>query len=143
MNPFLHKPAEEIRQMWQSRALRAAKDKQARVLVGALAKEYAAALPILLRASISDFEDIQLPFLSGYAAISASGRIICDMTDRDGEVRKVEVYKSQDEFLSDMRKLADELKLSDAERGEMFAMLKRWIVADMRIDEHGRRKLAS
>jgi hypothetical protein len=144
MNPFAGKHAEEIRQMWQSRALAATKDKQARVLVGVLAKEYAGGLAILLRATAdsTEFVDIKRPFLSGYAAIAPSGRIICDMTDHAGDVRKVEVYRNTDEFLGDFRKLADELKLTDAERTDMFAVLRRWITADLRIGPDGQ-KLAS
>lgn len=140
-NPFLQKKLDEMTQMWQVRALREAKDKISRVLLVVFAKEYAAALPILLRVAIPGFEDIQAPFLSGYASIMPSGRLVCDMTCSDGLIRKTEIYHTTDEFNSDMRRLADKLKLSDEDRDEMFMLLRKWIVSDLRIDQHG--KLAS
>jgi hypothetical protein len=139
MNPFLSKHAEEIRQMWQSRALVAAEGKLGRVLLVVFAKEYAAALPILLRVSIPGFEDIKAPFLSGYASIMPTGRLVCDMTCTDGSIRKTEIYRSNDEFVGEMRRLADRLKLSDEDRDEMFMVLRKWVTADLRIDHEGKR----
>jgi hypothetical protein len=35
---------------------------------------------------------------------------------------------------NDFRRLADRLKLSDADRIEMFKCVQRWVVADRRLD---------
>lgn len=138
-NPLLSKPAEQIRSMWQSRALAAATGKLRAVVLVVLTKEYAAAMPILLRVTFPGFSDITRPFLSGYATIVQSGRLVCDMTGKDGVQRRTSIYRTKDEFVSDMRKLADELKLNDKDRTEMFTVLGRWVVADMRVGPHGER----
>jgi hypothetical protein len=137
MNPFSGKTAEQIRETWQSRLLREADTFQGRVLVGVFAKEYASALVLLLRADTS-FVDIERPFFSGYAMITPSGRLVCDVTYEDESVRKYEVYKTEQEFINDMRKLADKVKLSDEDRTSFFDVLKRWVVADMRTERRPR-----
>jgi hypothetical protein len=71
-----------------------------------------------------------------------SGKVVAEMIDRDGIKRAIAVYESGDKYVADMRNLADKLKLSDEERTEMFKVLQRWIVKDMRIGPHGE-KLAS
>lgn len=138
-NPLLKKHADELRQMWQSRALAASDGKMQRVLMVVLAYEYAAAMPILLRATFPGFTDIERPFLSSYATIAPSGEIVCGMVHRDGSKKNVTVYDSKDKYVADMRALADKLKLSDEERTEMFTVLQRWIVKDMRIGPNGER----
>jgi hypothetical protein len=142
MNPFAGKVADEIRQMWQARALREATGKLQRVLLVVFAKEYAAVLPVLLKVAIPGFKDIQRPFLSGYATILQSGRLVCDMTCADGEIHKTEIYRTVDDFIGEVRRFADRLKLGDRDREEMFALLQKWVAADLRIDHMGR-KLAS
>lgn len=136
---FYRKEEAELREMWQARVLRESEGRLQRVLLVVFAKEYAAALPVLLRVAIPGFEDIKRPFLSGYATIMQSGRIVCDCVGRDGELSKVAVYQSENEFVTEMRGLADKLKLSDSDREEMFAVLRKWIVADKRINQFGQK----
>lgn len=138
-NPLLRKHAEELRQMWQSRALAASEGKMQRVLMVVLAYEYAAAMPVLLAATFPGFTDIERPFLSSYATIVPSGKVVCQMVDRDGSKKTVAIYDSKDKYVADMRALADKLKLSDKDRAEMFGVLQRWIVADMRVGPNGER----
>jgi len=138
-NPFLNKHAEEIRQTWQSRALAAAEGKLACVLLVALSFEYAGAMPVLLRVTFPGFTDIVRPFLSGYATIVPSGKVACNMVDKDGVIKVVAVYASKDQFVGEMRRLADKLKFTDSEREEFFGVLSRWIVKDMRVGPHGER----
>lgn len=125
--------------MWQSRALAAAEGKLQRVMLVALAKEYGAVLPILLRVTFPGFVDIPRPFLCGYATIMRSGRVACDVTASDGTIYRAAIYRTKDEFVGEMRKLADKLKLNDADRTEMFAVLQKWIVADLRVGPNGER----
>lgn len=137
---FRGKVAEEIRQMWQARALLESKDRMQRVVLVALAKEYPQALQTLLRAI--GIEDIQRPFLCGYATIYPSGRIVCDMIQKDGSKRAVAVYHSENEFIMEMRTLADQMKLADRDRAEMFTVLQKWVSSDKRVGVFGQ-KLAS
>jgi hypothetical protein len=138
-NPLLKKHADELRAMWQSRALAASEGKMRRVLTVVLSYEYAAAMPILLAATFPGFTDIARPFLSSYATIVPSGKVVAEMVDRDGSKKTIAVYDSGDKYVADMRALADKLKLSDEERTEMFKVLQRWIVKDMRIGPYGER----
>jgi hypothetical protein len=145
MSLLAKKHADEIREMWQSRALKEAGGKLQRVLLIALAKEYPADLLLLLKATFGTIE-IPMPFYSGYAMIVPSGHLACMMHDRDagGLTWKgvVKVYDSEQKFLAEARRLADGLKLVDADRIEMFAVLQRWVASDQRVDHQGR-KLAS
>ena len=138
-SPLLKNPADELRETWQSRALAASEGKMRRVLTVVFSYEYAAAMPVLLAATFPGFIDIQRPFLSSYAAIMPNGKVICEMVDKDGSKKTVAVYDSKDKYVYDMRQLADKLKLSDKDRTEMFKVLQRWIVKDMRIGPHGER----
>ena len=142
MSLLANKPADEIRDMWQSRVLREADGKLQRVLLIALAKEYPGDLLRLLRATFGT-EEIGKPFYSGYATITASGHIVCMQHDVDSNylVWKgiVKVYDSEEQFLKQARRLADSLKLSDVDRINMFIVLQKWVAADQRVGVNGER----
>jgi hypothetical protein len=138
-NPLLKKHVDELREMWQSRALRESSGKLHRVMVAVMSYEYSSAMSILLKATFPGFTDIQRPFLCSYATIIQSGKVVADMIDVDGTKKTVAVYESKDKFVAAVRELADKLKLTDAERDEMFTVLQRWVVKDMRIGPHGER----
>jgi hypothetical protein len=44
------------------------------------------------------------------------------------------MYLTDIAYRDDMRRLADRLKLTDQERLEFFTCVKRWLVADHRLD---------
>jgi hypothetical protein len=133
------KHADEIRDMWQSRLLVASHDKMRKVVIVALAKEYPGAFVTLMKVTFPGFVDFDRPFFSSYASIALSGRIVCDMIDKDGSKRKIAVYRNEDEFIYEMRTLADRLKLSDKDRIEMFTVLQKWVVSDQRVGILGNR----
>lgn len=136
------KHADEIRQMWQSRALKESSGKMRKVVIVALAKAYRDALAVLVRVTFPGFVDFDRPFFASYAHINIDGRIVCDMIDKDGSKRQVSIYDSEDHFIYDMRKLADKLKLADKDRTEMFTILQKWVASDKRVGIFGQ-KLAS
>ena len=74
-----------------------------------------------------------------YATIMRSGCVACDLVDRDGIIKRETIYDSVDEFIGEVRRLADSLKLNDKDREEMFVNLQKWVVADHRINHEGRR----
>lgn len=136
------KHADEIREMWQSRALRAADGKMRRVLVAALTKEYPAAIVTLLKVTFPGFIEFEPPIFIGYASIQPDGKVACEA----GEVRLgvtyrglLPVFDSEQQFIYEMRKLADRLKLSDRDRTEMFTVLQKWVASDRRIGAQGER----
>lgn len=133
------KHADEIREMWQSRALRESTGKLRKVVIVALAKAYPGALQTLLKVTFPNFIDIDRPIYTSYARISLTGKLMCDMIDRKGEKHLVKVYESEDEFTGEMRRLADGLKLNDADRVEMFGILQKWVVGDKRVGVEGQR----
>lgn len=142
MTKFAHMKAEEIREIWQSRALDKARGVTAKVLGQALLLEHSTHFKILLKTTFGDHADCYFPHLWGYATIWPSGRIICEVIDRNLECRPTEIYESEAAMVRDFRTLADELKLDDADREEMFTILRKWIKRDLRVGPEGQ-KLAS
>lgn len=133
------KHADEIREMWQSRVLRASAGKLRKIVISAFAKSYRDALKTLLAVTFEGFQDIDRPIIASYGHIATDGSVIADMVDRAGVKRKTRLYESEGRFLYEARKVADELKLSDDDRRQMFGVLQRWIVSDQRIGTEGQR----
>jgi hypothetical protein len=102
---------------------------------------FAKAIQTLLR--VCGYRDIARPFISSGATIQLSGQLVCDVTEKSGMVAPAVVYQSTDELNREMRMLADRLKFTDAERIEFTAAIQHWVVADMRVDHLGKRKLNS
>jgi len=133
------KHAEEIRAMWQSRALSAASGKLRKVLIVAFAKEYPGVLVTLMKVTFPGFADFDLPIFLSYAHIALDGSIICQWMNKAKIKRPVRVYDSEDAFIYEMRKLADRLKLDDCDRIEMFTVLQKWVASDRRVGVLGQR----
>lgn len=141
MSELFSKEAQEIRDMWQSRALAAASGTMRAVLTAVLAKEYHQAFAVIWRVTFGD-QDVPNSFIAGYGRVFPSGRVVADVMGADRVKRPSVIFVSKDHYTAAMRRLADKLKLKDAERKEFFEVLSKWIVADMRIGPHGQ-KLAS
>jgi hypothetical protein len=143
MSLLAKKHADEIRDMWQSKALRESRGLMRKVVITALAKEYPTAIIILLKVTFPDFKDIDRPLLASYAHIAIDGSVRCDIIGRDGKrTEAVQIFESEIKFLYELRKLADSLKLSDFDRTQMFMILQKWVAADKRVGVMGQ-KLAS
>jgi hypothetical protein len=52
----------------------------------------------------------------------------------DGTEKWEVLYRNEVALRNDFRQLADRLKLNDADRIELFAAVKNWVVADRRLD---------
>jgi hypothetical protein len=125
----------DLRDTWQGRTLAAATGKTAAVLLSVLAHNYDDALLPLLQTVFPGFTSIAAPFFCSAGKVEKGGNITADMVNRIGRVeKKVTVYRSEIEMRDDFRRLADRLKLSDADRIQMFTALKNWVVADRRLD---------
>lgn len=125
----------DLRSTWQARTLEAARGKTAAVLLSVLAHNYDEAMSTLLRVVFPGFTSIKAPFLCSAGRVAKNGAVVANMVNRNGTITKDAVlYRDETELRDDFRKLADGLKLSDADRIEMFGAVKRWVVADRRLD---------
>lgn len=133
------KHAQELRDTWQGRTLAETKGKLFIVVMAIISHEWPTALPTLLRTVFPDFRDIARPFINSYATITRSGRVVASVMTDDGPRLQI-IFESEAEMVKEFRDLADRLKLPDGERIEMTAVLKKWVVADHRINVMGERK---
>jgi hypothetical protein len=125
----------DIRDTWQAKVLLGTGGKLNVVLMSVLAHNYDDAMLPLLQTIYPGFVSIAAPFYCTAAKVSKAGRIVADLDHGDGLVTKnVEVFMSEAVMEHEFRWLADRLKLSDADRVELFAAVTRWVVADRRLD---------
>jgi hypothetical protein len=128
--------AQDLRESWQGRIL-AHTQKRAigLVVLSMLAHNFDEAMPVLLRVVFPGFEGLRLPGLCSAGKVDRNGTIVADYLDRDGRKHNdVVIFTSLDHLQGAFRRVADELKLTDQERLELFSAVKRWVVADRRID---------
>lgn len=120
---------------WQVRALRAAEGRTAVVLESVLANTYERALLVMIEVAFPWRHEPGLPCICSTVKIDKTGAIVGDVIDKLHRVhRDVSIYVSEGEMQSDFRRLADRMKLNDADRVEMFKCVQRWVVADRRLD---------
>ena len=72
------------------------------------------------------------PRIRGLAVIMENGIVVADMELRNGKGYLATPLGDVVELRDNMRGLADHLKLSDAERIEMFNELRMWLATDLR-----------
>lgn len=127
--------ADEMRDSWQGKALAHAKDGMAQIVLSVLAHNFDEAMPILLRVVFPGFTSIKAPFLTSAARVVKTGAVCADMVTADGHIIKnAALFRSETELRDHFRRLADDLKLDDRDRTEMFKCVQRWVVADYRLD---------
>lgn len=131
----LHIAAVQLRESWQGRVLAAAKGQTGAVVLSIMAHNFDGAILTLCQVVWPGFTSIEAPFLCSAGSIDKAGRVVADVTTKDGRVVKdVKVFDNDVRYRDEMRKLADRLKLTDQERLEFFTCVKRWLVADRRLD---------
>lgn len=129
------KLARDLRDTWQGRALATAQGTTGAVLLSVLAHNYDEHMPVLLRAVFPGFVSIAAPFLTTAARVMKNGAIVADVCRATGKIdKKAVLYRNEIALRDDFRRLADRLKFSDEDRVEMFAAVKKWVVADYRLD---------
>jgi hypothetical protein len=129
----------DLRATWQARILVAAQEKREGV-IGAVA------LSVLAHSYGETVTDVLLPVLfPGFVGLTAglcsagrvdkTGAVVANFVEKSGAITKnYPLYRDEIALRDDFRRLADQLKLTDADRVEMFAAVKRWVVADRRLD---------
>lgn len=122
--------------MWQSRVLVATQGEHIGiVLLSVLAHNFDDAMPVLLRVAFPGFTSIAPPFLCTAGKVAKTGAVVADVVNHNGTISKdVALYINETALRDDFRRLADRLKLDDADRVEMFKCVQRWVVADRRLD---------
>lgn len=124
---------EDILGTWQARALERSTDKMHRVVQSVLAHSYPDHVETLFKVVYPGFRSITLPFFCSAGSIALNGNVCADLADKHGIVRRnTLVFKDETEMTKAFRELADDLKLSDRDRLELFKCAKAWIVCDYR-----------
>lgn len=125
----------DLRATWQARTLEAAKGKTAAVLISVLAHNFDDQMLTLLQVVFPGFSSITAPFLCSAGKVEKNGSVVADMVERNGTItRKAVLYRNEIDLRDDFRRLADELKLNDADRNTLFACVQKWVVCDFRLD---------
>lgn len=75
-----------------------------------------------------------LPRFASSAVVTSDGFILCTFTTREGVIHNGAFVGSVADLVANFRGLADHLKLTDAERTEMFNAVRGWIAHDYRPD---------
>jgi hypothetical protein len=129
--------ADELREMWPARVIHATRyEPVGMVVLSMLAHSFDDAMPVLLECVFPGFRSIATPFICSHAKIDKRGRVIADVVWGDWKpISKDEViFHNLKHLQSQMRRLADKLKLSDADRIQLFDCARKWVTADMRLD---------
>ena len=132
----------ELAATWQARCLRASTGKFASVMLTIFFWEYFEQAQYLMWSVYGRNKDLTFPFHTGGATIVNNGNVVCDLNcGRVGERfkvrRNVKVFDTEGELIREFRNLADKLKLDDADRIAMTDTVRKWIVADHRINHMG------
>jgi hypothetical protein len=129
-----HREAKQLRESWQGRVLAAACGHTQVVVLSVLAHNFDGAVLTLCEVVFPGFEGLRSGLVSA-GRVDKAGRVIADVAEKDGRISRGQViYLTDIAYRDDMRRLADRLKLTDQERLEFFTCVKRWLVADLRLD---------
>ena len=128
-----------LRASWQGRVLKAARGRMMFFITSMLAHSFDDDLPFLLNAVRplcwdSARRSLRAPFLCSIGRINYGGMIEAKVVHRDGTTSHDVIFPSSRQFETDLRRLADAVKLDDAERIEFFAHARRWVGSDQRLD---------
>lgn len=74
------------------------------------------------------------PWFGRSAEITAEGLVVTSFTHRSGRRYEPWVWGSVEELTAAFSRLADELKLNDADRIELFRQVRQWVARDNRAD---------
>lgn len=135
--------ATELRETWQGRLLGWAitvHDGVAKpnsplgmCILSVLAHNYDDAMQVLL--ALHGARGVGTPMLTSAAKIAKNGHVMADFVGRDGiKFKNQNLFNSTKRMEGTFRRLADAMRLTDAERIELFAAVKRWVVCDFRLD---------
>lgn len=124
-----------LRTSWQCRVLDAARFQLGAIVLSMLAHSWPDHVTFMCQAVFGDDYKVIPPFLKSCGKITRGGRIVADLIDKDEQLMLyAHMFRSEAEMEAEFRNLADQLKLDDAERIQLFVMARKWLVADFRIN---------
>ena len=128
--------ADQLRESWQGRAIRFTLKRPIRyVLYSIIAFHDDEAADTLFRAAIPDYRGLYLPQLCSEGRISKTGSIVADMINKEGlKVFSAIMFLNEEHMQTSFRHLADDMKLNDDDRRDLFKCAQSWIRADFRLD---------
>lgn len=124
----------DLKDTWQGRCVMTARGRTAMVLMSALCHSYEEAAPLLYRLIFPNHGKVMAPYLESCGRIAKNGAVTAKVRERSGLVLEKVIYPNEIALRDEVRKLADQIKLCDADRVELFGAVKRWVVADRRLD---------
>lgn len=75
------------------------------------------------------------PSFGHTAQITPQGYVVTRYVDKAGIYQGIQAICQADEMIDAFRRLADTLKLTDADRTAMFTELRRWVTHDRRLNK--------
>jgi hypothetical protein len=121
-----HQLAFDLRASWQARVLEASGGHLGAVVLSVLAHNFDEAMPTLLRVVFPGFTSISAPYYCSAAKVDKAGRIVADVVTTYGRIAKDQkVFDDETQMRDAFRMLADRIKLSDADRIELFKCAQR------------------
>jgi hypothetical protein len=127
---------EVMRASWQGRLIAATRYRPlGAVVMSVVAHSDDEAMEELLHAVFDDFAGLRPPGLCSAGKIAQSGAIVADIIRKDGvRILNAVIFKDEEQMQGALRRLADDIKLNDDDRIELFRYAQKWIVADRRLD---------
>jgi hypothetical protein len=130
-----HRLHRELREGWQCRVLAKARGHTRAIVASIMGHAFEGAILTIMQAAFPGFERLEPPFICSAGRIDKAGRVIADVWEKSKTISKDQVmYANSIIYRDEMRRLADKLKLTDQDRLEFFTCVKRWLVADLRLD---------
>jgi hypothetical protein len=123
--------------MWEAKVLLGADKRLARVAMSIISHYWgddATRLKALFGLVWPGFTGIKTPFLASCGRILRDGTVRADVVTDDGHgiVRNLKLFDTLTDLQSAFRRIADRLKLNDADRVDLFAAIQNWITVDYR-----------
>src|SRR5712692_5096895 len=117
----------DVKDTWQARCLLAATQWQKVIVLSVLAHNYEKTLLALCAMIYPNFDGfLPAPYLTSAARVDKTGAVVAKVMGCDGIEKEEVLYRSEIGLRNDFRRLADRLKLCDADRVELFGAVKRW-----------------
>ena len=131
----LFRAVRELKAAWQCRVLAGSRGHSRSIVASILAHNFDGAILTIMQTTFPGFERQQPPFLCSAGRIDKQGYVIADVWEASDRISRNQViYVNDIAYRDAMRKVADKAKLTDQERLEFFTCVKRWLVADLRLD---------